>query len=235
MNRLKELREEHGLNMTDVADALGFKYMRYVHYEKEERELNSEVLIKFADFYHVSIDYLLCRNDKEKLYMPPLVRKYEKLDSHSKRVVDAVIDVESERNAEPAETETAVKVIPLFPAAAGPGEYLDGLALDDYEAPADSKATFAVRISGDSMEPYFQDGEVVLCQKREPMDKDIAVVLVNGFLVVKQFFLDYNGDIHLLSLNRARSDLDIFLSHHGTDSVVVWGTVIHKPIPAVML
>lgn len=66
MNRLKELREERGMNMRETAAALGYKYMTYVNYEKEERQLYSEQLIKIADFYGVTIDYLLCRDAKKE-------------------------------------------------------------------------------------------------------------------------------------------------------------------------
>ena len=43
----------------EVADALGMPYNTYSNYESNLREPNSAVLIKIADFYNVSIDYLL--------------------------------------------------------------------------------------------------------------------------------------------------------------------------------
>lgn len=59
MNRMKELREERGLSMKEVAQRLGMPYTTYVNYEKSLREPNSETLIKIASFFHVSVDYLL--------------------------------------------------------------------------------------------------------------------------------------------------------------------------------
>lgn len=59
MNRMKELREERGLSMKEVAQRLGMPYTTYVNYEKSLREPNSETLIKIAAFFHVSVDYLL--------------------------------------------------------------------------------------------------------------------------------------------------------------------------------
>lgn len=93
MNRLKELREERGMNMKEAAAALGYKYMTYVNYEKEERQMYPEQLIKIADFYGVSIDYLLGRD--ERIMRTPLDEKYEALDERGRRVVEAVIDAQS--------------------------------------------------------------------------------------------------------------------------------------------
>ena len=93
MSVLKELREERGMNMKEAAAALGYKYMTYVNYEKEERQMYPEQLIKIADFYGVSIDYLLDRD--ERIMRTPLDEKYEALDERGRKVVDAVIDAQS--------------------------------------------------------------------------------------------------------------------------------------------
>lgn len=93
MNRLQKLREERGMNMKEAAAALGYKYMTYVNYEKEERQMYPEQLIKIADFYGVSIDYLLGRD--ERIMRTPLDEKYEALDERGRKVVDAVIDAQS--------------------------------------------------------------------------------------------------------------------------------------------
>ena len=66
MIRLRELREEKGLNMSQAAKALGTKYTTYISYEKGEREPNSEWLIKAATFFNVSIDYLIGFSDIKK-------------------------------------------------------------------------------------------------------------------------------------------------------------------------
>lgn len=66
MIRLRELREERGLNMSQVARAVGLKYTTYISYEKGEREPNSEWLIKLAQFFDVSIDYLIGFSDIKK-------------------------------------------------------------------------------------------------------------------------------------------------------------------------
>lgn len=62
MFKIKQLREAKGINMKEAARLLGMPYTTYVNYEKGLREPTSEVLIQIADFYNVSIDYLVGRS-----------------------------------------------------------------------------------------------------------------------------------------------------------------------------
>lgn len=64
MIKLKELRIEKNKNMRQTAITLDIPYITYVSYEKGEREPNSEALIKFADYYNCSVDYLIGRTDE---------------------------------------------------------------------------------------------------------------------------------------------------------------------------
>ena len=124
------------------------------------------------------------------------------------------------------------KIIPLLStaAAAGPGEMDTGLPWEKYTVPADSKADFAVRISGDSMEPLLTDGQIVLCAEKTPQVGDITVMMVNGALLVKQFIGD-GHNIYLRSINRKRKDADVDIWESGNDTVVCYGTVIMKKRP----
>lgn len=63
MNRLIELRQAKGFTMKETAIKLGMPYTTYVSYEKGDREPNSEILIKLADFYNTTVDYILGVND----------------------------------------------------------------------------------------------------------------------------------------------------------------------------
>ena len=161
----------------------------------------------------------------------PIIQKIKSLDARGRRVVDAVIEVESGEKVAPL-PKRETKIIPLFVAAAGPGEPVPDEGFGDYEVDADSDANFAVKISGDSMEPYLHDGEVVLCKRKRPEIGDLAVIMVNGFLVVKQYITD-GLNIYLRSMNRNRKDLDVDIWSSGNDTVVGYGTVIFKKLPLV--
>lgn len=64
--RIRDLREDNDLTQTDLAKELHCSQRTYSYYESGEHNLPIEILIKIADFYHVSVDYLLERtNNKE--------------------------------------------------------------------------------------------------------------------------------------------------------------------------
>lgn len=60
--RLEDLRVDHDLTQQDVADILGCKREVYRRYEKGTRTIPIDFLIKLADYYHVSIDYIVGRD-----------------------------------------------------------------------------------------------------------------------------------------------------------------------------
>lgn len=60
---LRDLRLDHDLSQADVAKILNMSQTGYSKYETGENDLPTQVLIKLADYYEVSIDYLL---DKTK-------------------------------------------------------------------------------------------------------------------------------------------------------------------------
>lgn len=66
--RIKDLREDHDLTQTDVSKMLNISQVAYSYYELNRRNIPIEVLIKLADFYHTSIDYLLYRTEIKQPY-----------------------------------------------------------------------------------------------------------------------------------------------------------------------
>ena len=57
--RIRDLREDHDLKQINVAQILNMSQTWYSKYETGENDIPTHVLIKLANFYHVSIDYLL--------------------------------------------------------------------------------------------------------------------------------------------------------------------------------
>lgn len=60
---LKQLREKNNYSIKDVANGTKMQYTMCREYESGDRRLGMSAAIKFADFYNVSIDYLLGRSD----------------------------------------------------------------------------------------------------------------------------------------------------------------------------
>lgn len=63
--RLKEIRQARGKKLREAADALGIKTRSYQAYEGGTSEPNIARLIILADFFDVSLDYLMGRRDEE--------------------------------------------------------------------------------------------------------------------------------------------------------------------------
>lgn len=63
MIRLKELRKQRGLNQTDLAKAIGIAQPTLSGWESEKFQIDDANKIKLADYFGVSIDYLMGRND----------------------------------------------------------------------------------------------------------------------------------------------------------------------------
>ena len=66
--RIRDLREDADLKQRQLADYLHCDQSLYSKYEREERPLPLEYAEKLADFYHVSVDYLLGRTDLKTPY-----------------------------------------------------------------------------------------------------------------------------------------------------------------------
>ena len=58
-NRIRDRREDHDLTQPQVADAIGITQRKYSYVETGQQQLTADILIKLADFYDVSIDYIL--------------------------------------------------------------------------------------------------------------------------------------------------------------------------------
>lgn len=99
---LRSLRESKGLSQAKVADILGVSPAAYSTYEMGTRDVSSDKIVKLAEFYGVTTDYLYGIEDrnedeiskKEKMF----IKKYRKLDVHGKDMVDTVLNKEYDRS-----------------------------------------------------------------------------------------------------------------------------------------
>ena len=63
--RIRELREDNDLTQRFVAGKLNCSQQVYSNYELGQRDIPTEILIKLADYYNVTTDYILGRTDKK--------------------------------------------------------------------------------------------------------------------------------------------------------------------------
>lgn len=173
-----------------------------------------------------------------------IARRYSGLDIYGKDTIRAVMETEENRVKEMAKLDGPVtkpepKIIPLFwsASAAGIASPILGEDFDNYELKEEDPqgAMFAVKVQGDSMEPYFPDGSIAFCNKDPLQDGDIGVFALDTGSVIKQYHYDrFMGMTYLFSLNRDRADADVVIPRSTGQTLVCQGRVITRrryPLP----
>jgi transcriptional regulator with XRE-family HTH domain len=225
------------MSQAQFAESIHIPTNTYSNYEKRVREPDSDFWIAVAEKYNVSIDYLMGFTDdpKRSKYATPskLDQKYAALDDYGRRIVDLVIDAETDRvKAQAAQAETPVIDLGtirhyLYSPAAGP----DGLAEDEFEDIPRTEdmprgADFCVTLSGDSMEPYLHDGQMIFVARDRQVNRlDVGVWYYQGGTYVKQ--LDKRDDaIYLLSANPSREAANLRIPYESEHDLRCYGKVL---------
>ncbi len=65
--RIRDLREDHDLTQREMGEILSCSQRVYSNYERGDLDIPTQVLIKIADYYNVSVDYLLGRTSKKEI------------------------------------------------------------------------------------------------------------------------------------------------------------------------
>lgn len=66
-DRIRALREDNDLTQLSIANHLNIAQNTYSQYESRKREIPLSILIKLADFYNCSLDFLVGRTDKKEI------------------------------------------------------------------------------------------------------------------------------------------------------------------------
>ncbi len=95
-----------------------------------------------------------------------------------------------------------------LPVSAGAGEFLADASRTDIMIPDDARtaeADYALRIKGDSMEPRYRSGDILLIQTAESVEEgELGIFILDG----AGYFKKYGGD-HLISLNPAYAPIPL--------------------------
>lgn len=151
-----------------------------------------------------------CSKKVEKPLPPSFVKKYNRLDGHGRKTVNAVLDCEYDRITAAETAPEPAPVIEIYyseiPASAGTGEWLDNERLRKIfipDTPEARKADIVIPVSGDSMEPTFSDGDWALVQKCDELQEgDIGVFMLDGNGYIKEYAAD-----RLISHNPKYNDI----------------------------
>jgi SOS-response transcriptional repressor LexA/DNA-binding Xre family transcriptional regulator len=110
--------------------------------------------------------------------------------------------------ASTAATDFARRSVLLYdlPVSAGPGVYLDDSIAEEISIPSNERTAstdFALRISGNSMEPKYHDGDIVLVEDTDSVEiGELGIFVLDG----NGYFKKYGGD-RLISLNADYGDI----------------------------
>ena len=235
-SRLKEQRLKMGLTQATLAEALGVTKSAIGNYETGLNSPKAETLFKVFEVLQCDANYLFqdeMADIREETASPDemaiLVKKYRRLDPLSQKIVLSIIEMELNRTPSSDTEETPRKdqafpenciFLPLSeqPASAGTGVYLGPEAFHSIKVVKNSKtlrAAFCVRVSGDSMEPIYTDGDIVMVSKESVLQDDIALVTLDGCGYVKRM-----GDMYLVSENKKYKPIPY------DENVIVNGRVI---------
>jgi repressor LexA len=191
--KLKKLREDAGFSQYTFAEKFGVAQSTVGNWESRKREPNFETMQKLADFFGVSVDYLLGRENEGAGERPeptmPGCKWIPVLGS-----VVAGMPVEAIQ------------------------EILDWEELDAKTAAQGEH--FALKIKGDSMEPVLFAGDVIIVQQQPTAENnDVVVALVNGDeATVKRIKIRPEG-LMLIPNNPAYEPM--FYSNHEIESLPV--------------
>ena len=102
-----------------------------------------------------------------------------------------------------------------------------GSELEKYPLPPEAAGDFAVRVTGDELEPWLHDGDILLAERRIDLaDGDVGLFHIRGTLVWRQYCRDSFGNIHLLVLNRAKSGEDVCIPASSDQRVTCYARAL---------
>ena len=241
IENLKRARENAGLTQTQAAQKIGVSDGTYKNYEQGKREPNGDKIVTIANAFGVTTDYLLGRPDAKEPTDPidklmtvdemekDLLREWLSLDEASRKSFLDVLRkiVAADQKRQTAASKRAAYLLHRLSrhkVSAGLGYNLDD---DDnwqeaevVETAAVHQADFAVEVDGDSMEPDYLSGDILLVQSTPTIEVgEVGVFTLNGDGYVKEL-----GESELLSRNPEYDPIPI----HESDSLQCWGRVIGK-------
>lgn len=231
-DRVKALKKETGVTNEQLSEATGISVStlgKLLSGHTEEPKLSSAVAI--ADALGCSLEYLATgREEPPRLTDAELARveKYRALDDHGARICDYILEEEFRRVQSPSRNVRTNPVEPIFRpqstvqkkakmlriplfadrVSAGTGIYLESnhsTVISVAETEKTRGADFALRVSGDSMEPRYHDGDILLVRNTpEIAVGELGIFICDG----EGYFKEFGGDC-LRSLNPAYAPIPL--------------------------
>ncbi len=151
MNRIKFLREEKGIYQKDLAKLLDVSIPAINYYENEKRSLDTNSALILAEYFNVSVDYLLGKSN---------IRNSESINKINLKIpvlgiVKAGYDYLADENI------------------------IDYVSVTDSNL--NNNDFFALKVKGNSMVPEIYEGDIAIVKKQNDFENgDYVVALING-------------------------------------------------------
>lgn len=200
----------------ELTSYLNLKSVAYSEWKSGKSKSYRKYLIEISEFFGVSIDYLVYGKQSFSLSSKlnndelELLSYFNKLDERSKGILFGEAKALSGALEKPLEEPQNTIFIEqyLLPVSAGTGVYLDNCDKEMIEVEENEltlEANFALRVSGDSMEPDYQDGDVLLVRSQPTVEVgEIGIFILDGEGYVKE----YGGDC-LISHNQKYENIKL--------------------------
>ncbi len=239
--RLKEARERLGLTQTELGNMVGVTGSAITNYEKETSHPKEQIIYKLIEVLNIDANYLFqdCVKLPKEVNDVTLaeydrIKKYRSLDPSGQTHVDTILQWETDRMEQMAQSASStaievasansqIRILQYFHSvSAGTGEvifddvYSERITVPNL--PQYRRVAYAVKVNGHSMEPQYQDGDILLIEPTcEISVNEIGIFNVNGQAFVKKL-----GDGKLISLNKGYEDIPL------TEESLCMGRVVDK-------
>lgn len=244
VQNIEKIAKNQGLTLTEIERRCGFSKSSIRKWS--ENIPNIQKVISVSEILNVSLDFLIFRSETFNSSLTKdessLLVAYNSVDELSKALImeraavlaeleaakkKDTVKIPLKQSSKQTETEEITEPeyislpFPALPASAGVGEYLHEDTTSYIKVPATNltqRSSFALRVHGDSMEPDYFDGDIVLVDA----DADVNVGDVGIFIVNGEGFIKQRGKGRLISLNNKYKDIRI----SADDTCVCKGKVI---------
>jgi repressor LexA len=223
--RIREAREREGLTQRELGQRVGVTPSAIANYENGVSHPKEAVLYRLMAALRVDANYLYQDGAAAGATLSPAERahldRYRALDCYGRDMVDTVLRKEHARAA----ARGAVLTLPFFQdkVSAGLGNFVGNSRTEQLSIrllPETSGSDYVVQVTGDSMEPEFRDGDLILVHSQPEVDVgEIGLWILNGDGYIKQ-----RGQEGLLSLNPRYAPIPI----GPEDSVQCCGKVLRR-------
>lgn len=244
VQNIEKIAKNQGLTLTEIERRCGFSKSSIRKWS--ENIPNIQKVISVSEILNVSLDFLIFGSETFNSSLTKdessLLVAYNSVDELSKALImeraavlaeleaakkKDTVKIPLKQSSKQTETEEITEPeyislpFPALPASAGVGEYLHEDTTSYIKVPATNltqRSSFALRVHGDSMEPDYFDGDIVLVDA----DADVNVGDVGIFIVNGEGFIKQRGKGRLISLNNKYKDIRI----SADDTCVCKGKVI---------